>query len=79
MRNPDRLDSFYEKLKEIHKTYFPDLRFGQLMMNFLGWVSYDKRCDPFFPEEPRMLEYLEEYVSSKTPYNYGDGFLDDRK
>ena len=33
MRDPERLDAFYDELKRIHKTYFPDWRFGQLVEN----------------------------------------------
>ena len=27
----DRLDVFYDKLKEYHKAYYPDLSFGELL------------------------------------------------
>ena len=36
MRNPDRLDDFYERLKKVHKELYSDLRFGQFMMCVLG-------------------------------------------
>lgn len=62
MRNSNRLDSFYFQLREIHKTKFPDWRFGQLMSNFLGWVYSEKKIDPFFPEEDKMLEYFKEFA-----------------
>lgn len=62
MRNPDRLDEFYAELCCIHKTYFPDWRFGQLMFNFLEYLYNVKKIDVFFPEENRMLGYLREYV-----------------
>jgi len=62
MRDPNRLDSFYFQLREIHKTQFPDWRFGQLMSNFLGWVYSEKKIDPFFPEEDKMLEYFKEFA-----------------
>ena len=62
MRNPNRLDNFYFQLREIHKTKFPDWRFGQLMSNFLGWVYSEKKQDPFFPEEDKMLEYFKEFA-----------------
>lgn len=61
MRNPDRLDKFYDKLKEIHKENVPDWRFGQLMSNFLTWVYNTKNTDIFFPEEDKMIQLLEEY------------------
>lgn len=66
MRDPNRLDSFYEELKNIHKEYLPDWRYGQLCSNFFGWLSEVKGIDPFFPEEPRMLEYLKEYIAPMT-------------
>lgn len=59
-RDPERLENFYEEVKCIHKRTFPDLRFGQFMCNFLGWVQAYKG-DPFFPEEDKMLQYLKEY------------------
>ena len=62
MRNPNRLDEFYQELCKIHKVNFPDWRFGQLCSNFFGWLISEKNRDLFFPEEKEMLEYLHEYV-----------------
>jgi len=61
MRNPDRLDIFYKKLKEIHQNKVPDWRFGQLISNFLQWLYVEKGMDIFFPEEDKMLKLFEEY------------------
>ena len=61
MRKPERLDPFYAELKEIHKHSFPDLRFGQFMLNALGWIQSVKGIDPFFPEEDKMLNLIKEY------------------
>ena len=71
MRNPDRLDSFYDELKKIHKKSFPDMRFGQLMMNFLGFVNSTKKRDPFFPESEEMLELFKEYANSNSMWYQG--------
>ena len=60
MRDVKRLDSFYDKMKEIHKEKFPDWRFGQLMINFLRWYGRD----PFYLEEDKFLERFEEFVNS---------------
>ena len=60
MRDPNRLYPFYQQLTEVHQRTFPDWRFGQFMINFLSWVQSEK-CDPFFPEEDKMLEYIKEY------------------
>ena len=62
MRNPDRLDSFYDEFKKIHKESFPDWRFGQLISNFFGWIYQEKKIDIFFPEESDMIQYLREYA-----------------
>ncbi len=62
MRNPNRLDKFYDEMKEIHKKSFPDLRFGQLCSNFFGWLMYKKGKDLFFPEEDEMMKYFREYA-----------------
>ena len=67
MRNPNRLDAFYEEMKIIHKKSFPDWRFGQLMSNFFGWLMSEKKRDLFFPEEEDMIEYFREYASSVSP------------
>lgn len=66
MRNKERLDTFYDELKDIHKEGFPDMRFGQFMMNFLGFVQSEKKRDPFFPEEEEMMKYLKEYANKNS-------------
>ena len=62
MRDPNRLDNFYNIMKEIHQTTFPDWRFGQLMSNFFGWLYSEKKIDLFFPEEDEMLKYFKEFA-----------------
>lgn len=62
IRKADRLDTFYDELKQIHKEYFTDIRFGQLMSNFFGWLMSEKKVDLFFPEENKMIEYIREYA-----------------
>lgn len=61
MRDPKRLDKFYEEMKQIHKESFPDWRFGQLCANFFGWIYTEKGKDLFFPEEDEMIELFREY------------------
>ena len=62
MRKPERLYGFYGELMRIHIEHFPDWRFGQFVSNFLGWIMTTKERDPFFIEEPVMLDLLHEYV-----------------
>ena len=62
-RKPERLDAFYDRLKEVHKSeIFCDWRFGQFMSNFLRYVARKYNVENFFPEKDKMLEYLDEYV-----------------
>jgi len=63
MRDINRLDKFYDELKEIHKKHFPDWRFGQLITNVLAnWQAKTKR-DIFFPEEDEMIQIFRDYVN----------------
>ncbi len=71
IRKAERLDSFYEELKEIHKKSFPDMRFGQFILNVLGWISSTKKRDPFFPEENEMLDLIKEYANSSSMWYQG--------
>ena len=64
MRDPNRLYNFYNQLTAIHITNFPDWRFGQLMINFMGWVCQTKKTDVFYFEENALIRLLEEYVDS---------------
>ena len=66
IRNPARIDKFTTEFARIWKTHFPDWRFGQLMMNFLGWIAHEKKIDPFFPEEDKMITYLKEYCGEEV-------------
>lgn len=69
MRNPNRLDEFYNKVKDIHKKHFPDWRFGQLCSNFFGWMMSEKKRDLFFPEEDEMLRLFEEYAETNKRWD----------
>lgn len=69
MRDPNRLDDFYDELKEIHKHSFPDWRFGQLCNNFFGWLAHEKKMDLFFPEEDKMIIYIKEYANKHAPFH----------
>ncbi len=72
MRNPNRLYSFYDDMRDIHVKSFPDWRFGQLMSNFFGWLMSEKKKDLFFPEEDEMIEYFKEFANSTSPLYRGD-------
>ena len=61
MRDINRLDTFYENLKKIHKINIPDWRFGQFMLNFMSWFYTKYKNDIFYVEESRMIELFNEY------------------
>lgn len=65
MRNPKRLDKFYEELKDIHKEKFPDWRFGQLIMNWFSFYVNKYRRDIFYVEENEAIESIKEYVKDE--------------
>ena len=66
MRDKERLDKFYDELKEIHKKSFPDLWFGQFCINVFNWMKTQKQRDPFFPEESEMIKLIKEYANSNS-------------
>ena len=61
MRDTNRIAPFLEEVGTIWKEEAPDWRFGQLMYNFLSQYG-----DPFYWEEDRFLEKLNEYFK-RTP------------
>lgn len=65
MRDPKRIDEFCDRLKVAWKMV-PDLRFGQFMVNVLSDMAQKK--DPFFPEEPEMIAFIEKWAKDNTPY-----------
>ena len=71
MRNPERLDSVYLQLCEIHKKSFHDMRLGQFLLNALGYINSTLKRDPFFPESEEMLELFKEYANSNSMWYQG--------
>jgi hypothetical protein len=67
MRDTNRLYPFYNKLMEIHMTYFPDLRFSQLIINIQEYHSRNHNgADIFYLEEDEMIKLLEDYAHHIT-------------
>jgi len=61
MRDVNRLYKFYDELRDIHMTYFPDWRFGQMVVNVLSeWQSREDR-DIFYLEEDEILQIFKDY------------------
>lgn len=64
MRDPNRLDDFYEEIKTYHKKNFPDLRFSQLMISFSAWHESKYKTDGFYLEEDEYLKRFKEFISN---------------
>ena len=62
MRDPERLDAFYDELKRIHKEYFPDWRFGQVVENVR---RFSRAGDLFYYEEDRFLKLIKSLVGEE--------------
>lgn len=62
MRNSQRLDGFYNDLKNIHQTYFSDLRFGQFIIIINKYIEDYQYLDPFYLEENEYLKCVYLYV-----------------
>lgn len=71
MRDKNRLDKVYEEICNIHKQSFPDMRFGQYMLNVLGWIYSEKKKDPFFIEENKIVNFFKEYANNNSPFYRG--------
>lgn len=61
MRNPNRLDAFYDEFRELHKTFFPDWRFSQLIINFFGFIGQD----PWYYEEDKMMKLFRKFCENR--------------
>lgn len=62
MRDVHRIESFLSEFGELWKKY-PDLRFGQLVMNLQSIIS--KNPDPFYTEDDQMLEAIHYFNERK--------------
>lgn len=62
MRDPNRLDNFYEQIKIYHKKNFPDLRFTQFIFTFLTWHNNKYGNDGFYLEEKECLKKFKEFI-----------------
>jgi hypothetical protein len=65
MRDPKRLELFYSYLKELHEKV-PDLRFGQLMMDFFNWYYSKYKQDFFYAEDEKFIKELFNFVKEMT-------------
>ena len=59
MRDPKRIRAFCSRLAAAWEST-PDLRFGQLMVNFMNEML-NEGIDPFFPEDHEMIGKIEDF------------------
>ena len=55
----------YDKFRDLHKDYFPDWRYGQLLVNFLGCIP---QSTTFLGDE-KILKYLEQFAHGERPHD----------
>lgn len=65
MRDPNRTYDFCKELATIWSEKYPDMRFGQLMFNFISWCYDTKKIDIFFLEENKLMKLFKEYCGVK--------------
>ena len=65
MRNLERIDQIISQLLLYWKGMVPDWRFGQLMVNFIGFVTKRTGRDIFYIEDEEMAQLLEEFFTSR--------------
>lgn len=70
MRDSNRLNSLYLQLMQLHKKYFPDMRFCQFWLNVLGYINKTK-YDPFHLEDEELLPCVKKYIESENLYFLG--------
>lgn len=68
MRDPERLDYFYSELKSLHKKYFPDWRFAQLINNFMSWHYNHFGNDAFYLEDYKFMERFHMFVGENGKF-----------
>lgn len=66
----EKRQEFYTELQRIHDTYCPELRFGQMIVNFL-----DNR-DPFYWEDKKFIDELKIWIEKNSDMSvaYSDIF-----
>lgn len=63
MRDKKRIKKFCDELATIWENECPDFRFGQMICNIFGDMVASEKCDPFFPEEDEMINYIKKYFN----------------
>lgn len=65
MRDPTRIKPFMKKFAHMWQQYVPDLRFGQLICNFFGFVISETNRDVFFIEDNEMEKLMLKFFNQE--------------
>lgn len=65
MRDPKRIRKFLNQLADIWETYFPDLRFGQLIHVFFAWMNTAGK-EPFYIEDDEFLKFVKDSINKRN-------------
>ena len=55
----------YDKFRDIHMKAFPDWRFGQLLVNFLGCIPQSTKL----VGEKKLVKYLDQFAHGDRPHD----------
>ena len=58
MRDPKRIANYMARLQRLWEDY-PDFRFGQFLINFLGEVQHEVGMDLFYVEDEEFFTAFE--------------------
>lgn len=64
MRDINRIKKFMSEFVCYWEKYAPDLRFGQLVMNFQSYVQQVLRKDFFYIEDDEMAKLMSDYFAA---------------
>ena len=55
-------DAFYRALEGTHNLYFDELRFGQFMDLFLGYVKNETKYDLYYITDTELMDILKDFL-----------------
>lgn len=66
MRDARKIPIIYTMINEAHKAVSSDLRVGQFLANFFGWIATEKGREIYYIKDEELVNMLEEYVKEVT-------------
>lgn len=63
----DQIHAFCSQLEKIWWKW-PELRFGQMMINMLSAYTAINKRDVFYTEDKDLLAFFEEYMNANSPW-----------